>query len=373
MTTQISNPPTQTPHLTAHQLFFDLQAVDPLRLHAHNGSALRGMVYRAVAELATGDQRAPDLRFVPDPAIQRLLAALDDDNPRGKDLPRPYVIDPPMLPSPPTYQRDDPPKGESDRKGHTLAPGGTFSFGITLFGEAMEAFPILVMAMKHAEERGLGRTLFFPLGGTSLWEAGGGGMNRGRFRVLRALAQNPLTRTSQEFLAPGERMVMTPQVCITHDDVMRQAELDASEPSRQLRLHLHTPMTLKVKGEPIRQPDFSVLIHRLIERLTRLSTEYGGALLPCLPADRDARNALLHLADSVRLVEDQTRWAEVRGFSDRTVAPTNLSGLTGTADFGCESEIGFAPFFPILRWGEIAHAGNNTVKGNGLFRMQMLN
>jgi hypothetical protein len=31
----------------AYPLRFELQAIDPIHLHAHNGSALRGMVYRA--------------------------------------------------------------------------------------------------------------------------------------------------------------------------------------------------------------------------------------------------------------------------------------------------------------------------------------
>ena len=358
-----THPQPQT--LTAHQLFFDIQALDPLGLHAHNGSALRGMLYRAVAELVTGDRpggrRMPDLRFVPDPAIQRLLATLDEDNPRGKDVPRPYVIEPPATPLPALG-------GGAGAGGHALAPGESFTFGITLFGDAMEAFPILVMAMHHAQERGLGR--FLPPSPQPLSQRERG-FSRGRFRLLRAFAQNPLTRTTQEFFVSGERMVMTPQVCISHDDIVRQAELDAEPASTHLRLHLYTPLTMKSKGEVLRQLTFSVLIHRLIERLTQLSQTYGGTVLPCLPnpTDREARNTLLRMADGVRLIHDNTRWAEVRGHSDRTRGSTNLSGLMGTADFEADD---FAPFFQILRWGEIAHAGNNTVKGNGLFRMQVL-
>ncbi len=347
--------PPQHAHLTAHQLFFDLQAVDPLHLHAHNGSALRGMLYRAVVALANGDRRMPDLRFIPDPIIQRLLATLDEDNPRGQDVPRPYVIEPPITPLRPLGVGGD---------GHILAPGETFSFGITLFGDAIEAFAVLVMALKRAEAYGLGRTF----ASLSSREGAGGGV-RGRFRVVRAFAQNPLTRTTQEFLAPGERMVMTPQVCITHDDVMRQAELDAQAGARRLRIHFHTPMTLRAQGEPLPSPHFSVLVHRLIERLTQLSVTYGAGPLPCLPADRAARNALLKLADAVQMVDDRTRWLPLRGFSDRTRASTNLSGFVGTADYAADD---FAPFLPLLRWGEFTHAGNHTVKGNGLFRIQLL-
>lgn len=347
MTCPPSTPPSS---LTAHQLFFELQALDPLYLHAHNGSALRGMLYRAVAELTTGSQRCfdPHVHLAFDPVIQRLLAMLDKDNPRGRDVPRPYVIEPPPhLPS-----QDE----------HTVAPGEAIAFGITLFGDAIQAFPVLVMAMKHAEARGLGRP-FLP---------GARGEGRGRFRVVRAFAWNPLTRTSQEFLTPGDRTVMTPQVCIRDDDVMHQAARDAEARADRLRLHFHTPMTLKAQGEVLRSPQFNVLIHRLIERLTQLSTIYAGAPLRCLPTDFAARSALLRQADAITCIADRTHWIEVRGHSDRTHASTNLSGFVGTADFVAPSPEAFAPFYAILRWGELVHAGRNAVKGNGLFRIQVL-
>lgn len=271
----IPNP--QPAAFTAYQLFFDIQAMEPMGLHAHNGSALRGMLYRAVMELSTGERRAPDLRFIPDPAIHRLLATLDEDSPRGRDVPRPYVIIPPLPRS----------LGEGDG-GHILAPGQTFTFGMTLFGDAMEAFPILVMAMKHAEERGLGRFIETTPNSNPHAQEG----RRGRFRVARAYAHNPLTRTTQEFLTAGERMVLTPSVSITHADVMRQAQMDAEQGSRALRIYFHTPMSLRESKEPVTMPLFSVLAHRLMERLEALSVQYGGGLLPCLPATREARNAL---------------------------------------------------------------------------------
>lgn len=329
--------------LVAQQLFFELEVREPIVLHAYNGSALRGMLYRAMLALVNPETRAPDLRFVPDPLIRRLMAEMDEDNARGQDLPRPYVIEPP-----PALPGDD----------HRLEAGQTLSFGITLFGDAREAFPILVMAIKHAESSGLGRFLSVHAGARS----------RGRFRLVRAFAYNPLTCTSQEVIAPERHWVLTPQVCITHDDIARQAALDAESQSRRLRIHFHTPMTLKAQGQIITQPRFNVLIHRLIERLSQLSATYGGDLLPCLPATREAKNALLRQADAVQRIADHTRWVTVRGHSDRTGASTNLSGFIGSADF----EGDFAPFFQMLRWGELSHAGHHAVKGNGVFRIQVL-
>lgn len=328
----------------AYPLFFELEAREPIYLHAHNGSALRGMLYRAVIALAGGDARAPDLRFVPDPLVQRLLAALDEENPRGQDLPRPYVIEPPHLP-------------DGAGQPHLILPGQTFTFGLTLFGSAIEAFPILVLALKRAEQYGLGRRLADPSGRRT----------RGRFGLRRAFARNPFTRISQELLAPGERAVLTPQVCVTHEDIAAQAARDAQAYAGRLRIHFLTPTTLKAQGEVLRQPNFSALIHRLIERLTQLSRAYGSTLLPCLPADREAKNALLRQADAAQMTNDHTRWLVVRGRSHRTRASTNLSGFVGQADFAGN----LAPFFVLLRWGELAHAGHHAVKGNGAFRIEL--
>jgi hypothetical protein len=332
----------------AYPLRFELQAIDPIHLHAHNGSALRGMLYRAALAITQGHVHLSDLDFIPDPVLRRLLATLDEADPRGQDAPRPYVIDPPdHLP---------------DDEAHIVSPGETFSFGITLFGQAMlEAFPIIVLALHHAGAHGLGRFLRTP--------DRPGSSGRGRFRLVAASVHNPLTRIHQDLLRPDERLVYTPQVCITHADIMRQAERDAQAAAGRLRLYFHTPTTLRAQGQVVRQPSFSVLIHRLIERLERLSRGFGDGLIDCLPADRQARNDLLRRADAVRSADDRTRFVTVRGYSNRTRTHTNLSGFIGWADYEGED---FAPFLPLLRWGEWTHVGNHAVKGNGLFRLRLL-
>ncbi|MBX7215091.1 MAG: CRISPR system precrRNA processing endoribonuclease RAMP protein Cas6 [Thermoflexales bacterium] len=340
MTETLSNP------LTAHPLFFELQAVEPMLLHRHNGSALRGMLYRAVVELATGEAPEGELAFRPDdPVLQRLLATLDEAGPRGQDAPRPYVIEPPV-------------EDGTNPAGRLLRAGETFTFGLTLFGSAMEAFTVIVMALKLAEERGLGRFL----------EAGARG-GRGRFRLVRATALNPLTRTTQEFLSPGERIVRPPTVVVQQSDIAAQVAIDLEGRPTRLRLHFHTPATLKTKGELLRTPVFSVVIHRLIERLTEMTRHHGQPPLACLPTDREGRNALLHRADAVALVDNHSRWTELSGHSERTRSATNLSGITGTADYAATD---FSPFLEILRWGEIVHVGQNAVKGNGVLRIQPL-
>ena len=342
---------TQTPTLTAHPLFFELRAVEPLWLHAHNGSALRGMLYGTLRLMSAGGPAAMTpsaLQFRPhDPVLERLLATLDEDSDRGQDVARPYVIVPPIL-------------TETQRETHVLMPGELLTFGITLLGTAIEAFQFIVLALQQAGQAGLGR--FWPQK-----------QGRGEFELVRASAHNALTGTTQELYVLGSRMVQWPAVVVTHADIVAQVAHDVQGNPHRLRLYFHSPLSLRQHGRLIDVPHFHVLVHRLIERLTQLSETHAEARLPGLPADREARNALLHLADQVQLVNNQTSWVSARGFSDRTSKPTDLGGLMGVAEYVTEHPEGLAPFMTLLRWGELTHAGRHTVKGNGVFRVQIRN
>lgn len=328
-------------------LHFELCAEEPLYLHAYNGSALRGMVYRAAMQLAGEPPGCKGLDFAGDPLLARLLHTLDERNLRGQDVPRPYVIDPP--PALDAHQR-------------SLQPGDRLIFGITLFGDLIEAFPILVLSLRRAEDMGLGRFLMReaddkPTSTTS---------QRGRFRLCRVVAHHPYRRMTQTLFVEGEREVKMPELFITADDVRQQAEHDRARVGERLALRFYTPTSLKARGAWVQKPAFNVIVHRLIERLEQLSRAYGQPLA-CLPQTPEARLALLRLADAVQVVKDETHWVPLRGYSERTRASTNLGGFVGRAVFSAES---FAPFLELLRWAEIAHVGQHTVKGNGLVRLE---
>ncbi|MCX7937878.1 MAG: CRISPR system precrRNA processing endoribonuclease RAMP protein Cas6 [Thermoflexales bacterium] len=330
----------------ALQLTFELRATEPIYLHAFNGSALRGMLYRAAMRLANEPQHRDAPAFSNEPMLQRLLHTLDEHNLRGQDIPRPYVIDPP------------PPLPEDQR---LLPPNGLLTFGLTLFGELIEAFPMIVLSLRRAESMGLGRFIAREAGEAQPAQ-------RGRFALHRVLAHHPYRRMTQHLFAEGDRIVHTPELFITEADVRQQAERDTRAVHQRLTLRFHTPTSLKAQGEWVRQPQFNVIVHRLLDRLEQLSRAYAQPLA-CLPRDRDAKLALLRCADAVRLVEDETHWVPLRGYSERTRATTNLGGFIGRAVFEADS---FVPFLELLRWAEIVHLGQHAVKGNGLVRIELV-
>jgi hypothetical protein len=287
------------------------------------------------------------------------MATLDDESSRGQDVPRPYTVEAPFF---------------SEQAGGAetqLEAGRRFTFGLTLFADAMELFPYVILAMKRAEEMGIGR-------------------GRGRFDLARAWCDNPFTGESQAVYARGDQLVRVPDLPITHAHVLAAPVLAG----HTLAIEFLSPTTLRAGKQTVTTPQFNVLLHRLIERLTELcaysrqsavgsgqsavgsgqpavdsrQSADGEGALPCLPATREAKNALLSQADAVRLAYDGTRWVALNGYSARQRAPTALSGLLGPAVYEADD---FSPFLPLLRWGEIAHVGKHAVKGNGLYRLRL--
>src|SRR6185437_1393631 len=98
--------------------------------------------------------------------VAALVAPMRDEQPRGRDVPRPFVIRPPLVAA----------FGEN---GMRLEAGQRTSFTLTLIGSAARLFPYVVMSTAVLQSGGLGRPL----------RANGG--RRGRFTVEEIVAEHP--------------------------------------------------------------------------------------------------------------------------------------------------------------------------------------
>ena len=296
-----------------------------------------------------------------------LVSTLDPEGVRGQDLPRPYVLEPPL-------------------DGRTrLAPGERLTFGLTLLGAALPLFPYVVQALRRLEEIGLGK--------------GTAGGRRGRVRLVEAWAANPLSGERQPVLHAGETTVQMPDVPVTAKQVQAVA---THWPRARLALQFLTPTRLVAEGRLVRRPEFGVLFHRLWQRLADLSDSRslsGGLAAERRPLDvlragsapseealvgagrRSAegfqspisnrpepadRYHLVGLARQVRLVEDATRWVELESYSTRQSRSTPIGGFVGRATYEGDLE----PFLPWLVWGQVLHVGKDAVKGNGWYRVE---
>jgi hypothetical protein len=364
-------------HFTAQRLRFACQVAEPMQLNEHQGSAIRGAFYHALLNAFCMNREAASCTACPLVAtcpVAFLVATLDPKSDRGATVPRPYTIEPPL-----------------DGKTR-YAPGETLEFGLTMFARALNLFPYVVLGMQRLEQGGLGKRL------------PENGYRRGRFRVRAVWAENPLTGERQEVLRQGETMVQVPDVPITHAQVMQWVNQRMSEwtnerigesanqqigksakqcsgesgneeiresgtglspiansksaiRNSQLAIRFLTPTRLVDKGRLVHQPDFRVLMQRLLERLSALAREFGDT-----PLALDF-GGLIRQAAAVQLVADDTRWVELESYSTRLGRSTPLGGFIGEATFTGD----LAPFLPWLLWGQFTHVGKDAVKGNGWY------
>jgi hypothetical protein len=129
-----------------------------------------------------------------------------------------------------------------------------------------------------------------------------------------------------------------------------------------VRVRFHTPTRIIEAGRLVKRPWLGPLTRRLVERLDALRGAFAG--LPPLPG----REPICALADQARLVEDHTRWTEVRSQSGRLGRSTWVSGYVGEAVYEASREA-WQALLPPLLWGQAVHAGKNATKGNGWYRI----
>jgi hypothetical protein len=125
-----------------------------------------------------------------------------------------------------------------------------------------------------------------------------------------------------------------------------------------LAIRFLTPTRLVDGGRLVRRPDFRILMQRLLERLSALARQFCDT-----PLALDF-GGLIHQAEAVQLVADDTRWVELESYSTRLGRATPLGGFIGQATFAGD----LAPFLPWLLWGQFTHVGKDAVKGNGLYQ-----
>ncbi len=318
---------------TAHHLRFILKAETALEMPPLKGSALRGALFSALKAHYCPAPTAPDPLHSTICPVCWLMAREDPQAERGKDVPRPYTLKPPLRP----WTR--------------LEPGEEFAFGITLFAQAIGLFPYLILAVPEMGRIGIGQRL------------PENGYRRGQFSLQRAESVNLLTGETQTLFQAGSTTIRAPGQAVTPTHVQEATDYLAGklrENGGILTITFLTPTRIIYSERLVHRPFFSPLFHRLLERLEALMQAYGGETPPYV------KDQLLPLADRVRLVEDDTRWVEVKSYSRRQDRTTPVSGFVGRATFQAAE---WEPLLPPLIWGQVTHVGKNAVKGDGWYRL----
>lgn len=381
-----------------HLLGFRAEVTAPLRLPPASGAALRGALFAALRGQFCLAGRGPACGS---PALAEacpvcfLLAPVDERDPRGKDVPRPYVLRAPAS-GPASY-----------------APGQTLEFGLATFGRALSHFPYALMGVEEMGRQGLG------VG------------RHGAFRLEEVWAEHPLLgRQEAVYQRTRGATVRAPALPVEEAHVLAEADrLAKLGGARRLRLELLSPTRLVDRAALVKPETFALrpLLARLLERLSALSRRYGDgaprrpasaeeasgpaggtiagtspaghpvpappvappigagdALAPSVqpsgppaggasaatmdPHAEEGVAALLRASEAVQVVERHLTWRELFRASGRHGRLVPMSGLVGSVVL----EGDLAPTLPWLVWGTLTHVGKDAAMGNGRLYLEPL-
>ncbi len=209
---------------------------------------------------------------------------------------------------------------------------------LTLYGPSTELYPWALSALEQAFRAGLGKA-------------------REPWRIRKILRVEP-NRQSRPICGPDLRQLPP---ALEPDQLTLTADRYLAPQPIEVRLLSPTRLIRDGRLLPPQTPvPFEVLVARSFDRFRGL---YGDAASDLLrPA---VRRSIEADAARVPLLQDRTRWIEVKDYSARTRSELRLGGRVGQLVYGEEA----TRFFPILRAGEILHVGKNPASGCGRIRV----
>ena len=306
--------PTQFPAARYRLEFITEQ---PIHLPEYAGSALRGVfghaLRRAACVTGQSDCSACALwRSCPYPAIFETPPPLDHTRRVYSQVPQPFVVEPP-----PWGQR-------------AHASGSTLQLHTVLIGPALQQLPLVLMAWRHALQRGLG-----PQQGTA--------------RLSRVWAEG-----SPDPLLAGPAGSPRP-----HAQSLALPRPEAAPPS--VTLVFDTPLRLQRGGQvlglaQLRPRDLLMALLRRVANLVELQL---GSTLAVDFAD-------LHAVAASVTGQHQLVWRDWARHSSRQQQHMVLGGAVGRWTLHGN----LAPFWPLLHLGQWLHVGKNASFGLGRYRLE---
>ena len=200
--------------------------------------------------------------------------------------------------------------------------GDSLQFGVSLFGNAVAAYPIVLRALQEACKRGLGS-------------------NRLRFQLkeIRKSGRPCGWKPDQSYPAP--LIEDNPRIngCSCHWEIA-------------------TPLRLRSGGKPVDHQSLAPrdLAMPVLRRLMLLVHHFGNPDKLDTPADMNDR------ASRLQLTYCHLKWKRLQRYSSRQSATHSVSGLLGVVgiSFSDAPEWG-----PILAWAPTIHVGKATSMGLG--------
>ena len=305
------------------QLVVQAQALDPLLLRDHSGSALRGAFGHALRELGCIKEGGCESKCerpwhcvygylfeTPPPASAQRMR-------RYTAVPHPLVIVPP-------------------RQNGWVARGEYFSFGVRLVGRAIEMLPQVVGALHGAGELGLG-------------------LERARFRVLAVNDHVPGTDSGRPIYRLGDSSLRRAARAV---DVAR---LPDPPGDTVLRVEFLTPLCLRVENRNLMDSiPFRALAGSALRRLSNLAHFHCGLSLELDFA------GLVQQAEETLVLQQKLRRARWSRRSNRQKREHPMVGVSGHVDYLQPDPVLLQVLAAVAELG----VGRHTTFGLGRIRLE---
>lgn len=235
------------------------------------------------------------------------------------DIPRPFVIEPPL-----------------ETKTQYML-GEQLRFGLVLIGQAIQYLPYFVLTFK---------------------ELGNIGLGKGRLPFVLAEFRAVMADGRVVPVYNRETNMVTPvNTGVTLGELTAGKTFAASE----LWLNFITMTRLKYDHSLVTTVPFHVLIRNLLRRVSTLYYFFHGYR----QEDVDYRQ-LIAQAEMVDTIRASLRLVDWERYSHRQETKMNMGGLVGEIVYAGD----IAPFWPLLKLGEVIHVGKGCVFGLGKYEVK---
>lgn len=316
------NPTSQLERLTFFRYQFELELERPLEVPAAKRSVLWrgafGSVFRSLVchDVSLACASCPLLAACPYPRVFAPHAAAEDAGiKRFRDPPRPFVL-------------IDPGPHED-----TLPARESLILGLVVVGSAVADLPYFVVSLRRLGEAGIGRR-----------------QNRFSVKSVRAVAR--IGHDGEAVFQRGTELVKPVRIPTTASNLSQEADKTATRATVQFV----TPTDLRGEEQTPGAPGLGLLIRRARDRMSALSTFFGGG-----PLDPEPRQTAA-LADDSKLVHSAVGRSRIERRSQRTGERHSIGGWTGSVTY---ESANLPVLMPWLRLAEVLGVGKHATFGNG--------
>lgn len=237
-------------------------------------------------------------------------------------IPHPFIIEPPLAPQ------------------RVYEAGEELSFELILIGKAVEYLPYFIFTFDELGKIGIGK-------------------GRGKYLLKKVEAGVDANRTP--VYSSENKIIHSSTPANIHIPEESYFDLKETNSDDMITLNFLTPARIVHQRKLTSALEFPILITSLLRRIAQLSWFHSEGQLPSW----DYRH-IIHEAEAIAISGNSLRWWDWERYSARQDRRMKMGGVIGEVTYRGNIK----PFLPILKAGEIFHAGKGTSFGLGKYEVR---